>query len=228
MTKKIYKGKTKIVRPYSKGRLLMEFRDSVLGHNGSPDSGGDQVVDYIKGKRYYCMELSRYFFKLLSKKKLKNHYLKTIKEKNAVLVKKTKVFGYGLEYICRRMAYGSFIARYGEYIKKFKDLKYLVEITIKNDAKKDPFINDDALLELNIITLKDLKITKNLTRKVARIINRDLKKYELELVDIKVEFGKKNGQIMIIDTMNCDNMRVLDKNRHEIVGYKELYRRING
>ncbi|MGM0440854.1 MAG: phosphoribosylaminoimidazolesuccinocarboxamide synthase [Elusimicrobiota bacterium] len=223
MDQKLYKGKTKVVIPHSNNRLLMKFRDTVLGNNGQPDSGGDQVVGNIEGKKYYCMKLTEYFFQLLSDRGIENHYLETIEEKTAILVEKSKIFGQGLEFICRLRAFGSFLRRYENYIEKFKKLNYLVEITIKDDKKHDPLINDETLLELDIISPQNLKKTKALTKKVARIINEDLEKYGLELVDIKVEFGERDNRVAVIDTMNCDNMRIMDKKSSKFVDFKKLH-----
>ena len=49
-----------------------------------------------------------------------------------------KVFGHGLEVICRLKAVGSFRRRYGEYIEEGADLPAYVETTFKNDALGDP------------------------------------------------------------------------------------------
>lgn len=42
-----------------------------------------------------------------------------------------KVFGHGLEVICRLKAVGSFRRRYGEYIEEGADLPSYVEMTFK-------------------------------------------------------------------------------------------------
>ena len=51
-----------------------------------------------------------------------------------------KVFGHGLEVICRHKAVGSFFRRYGEYIEEGADLPAYVETTFKNDEKGDPLV----------------------------------------------------------------------------------------
>ncbi|MDA3792974.1 MAG: phosphoribosylaminoimidazolesuccinocarboxamide synthase [Elusimicrobia bacterium] len=225
---KYFKGKTKIVYPESKDKLRLEFRDTVLGQDGRPDSGGNQVVGYEKGKGRYAMQLCGYFFNLLDSPGVNTHYIDSLPESKSILVERADVFGQGLEFICRRKAAGSFLRRYGDYIKEFQNLNYLVEITIKDDKKGDPVINDDTLEELGIISPEDLKRAKKITEKVAGIINGDLKKKGLELIDIKVEFGKKKKKLMVIDTMNCDNMRVWDAESEVFLGHKKLYKILMG
>jgi len=57
-----------------------------------------------------------------------------------------KVFGHGLEVICRLKAVGSFRRRYGEYIEEGADLPAYVETTFKNDALGDPLVTKDGLV----------------------------------------------------------------------------------
>ena len=52
-----------------------------------------------------------------------------------------KVFGKGLEVICRLKATGGFIRRYGDYIADGTELPGgYVETTFKNDAKVIPWL----------------------------------------------------------------------------------------
>ncbi|MEA3506249.1 MAG: phosphoribosylaminoimidazolesuccinocarboxamide synthase [Elusimicrobiota bacterium] len=219
---KNFKGKTKIVSPESKDRLKLEFRDTILGQDGLPDSGGNEVIGFREGKGLNAMFLSEYFFRLLQSRGINTHYISSYPSTKSIMVKKTRVFGKGLEFICRRRAYGSFLRRYEDYVRKFQKLNYLVEITIKDDEKKDPLINNDTLVRLGIISKGDLKKSKKLTKKVASIINFDLKEKGLELIDIKVEFGRIGRKLAVIDTINRDNMRVWNPEEKIFPSHKEL------
>ena len=120
-----------------------------------------------------------------------------------------KVFGHGLEVICRYKAVGSFIRRYGEYIESGSDLPEYVEMTFKNDEKGDPLVTKDALIALNIMTGKQYDDIKEMTKKITRIVADDLKAKGLDLYDIKFEFGyDANGEVMLIDEIASGNMRV--------------------
>jgi phosphoribosylaminoimidazole-succinocarboxamide synthase len=61
-----------------------------------------------------------------------------------------------------------------------------------------------------------------MTKKVASVINTDLKEKGLELIDIKVEFGIIGRKLAVIDTMNRDNMRVWDNKGKIFPGHREL------
>ena len=120
-----------------------------------------------------------------------------------------KVFGHGLEVICRHKAVGSFIRRYGEYIEEGADLPAYVETTFKNDEKGDPLVTKDALVVLGVMTDSQYEDIKSMTQRITQIVADDLKEKGLVLYDIKFEFGyDKDGNVMLIDEIASGNMRV--------------------
>ena len=120
-----------------------------------------------------------------------------------------KPFGKGLEVICRRRAVGSFIRRYGAYIEEGAPLDYYVEMTLKDDEKGDPLITMEALDALGIMSEKQFGETKELTKKITKIVSDDMKAKGLVLYDIKFEFGyAPDGSVMLIDEIASGNMRV--------------------
>ena len=123
-------------------------------------------------------------------------------------VKPAAMFGNGLEVICRYKAVGSFLRRYGMYAKEGQDLDAFVEVTLKDDQRGDPPISEDALHMLNIVTREEYAKLKDLTVKISNIVKEELAKKNLELYDIKLEFGKVNGEIVLIDEISGGNMRV--------------------
>lgn len=126
-----------------------------------------------------------------------------------MIVKPAKVFGHGLEVICRYRAVGSFIRRYGLYAKEGQPLDAFVEITLKDDKRQDPPITEDALHMLGILSHDEYKILKELTIKISNIIKEELAKKGIELYDIKLEFGKvgEDQEIALIDEISGGNMR---------------------
>ena len=120
-----------------------------------------------------------------------------------------KVFGKGLEVICRHKAVGSFYRRYEEYVEEGADLPAYVEMTFKNDAKGDPLVTKDGLQVLGIMTAQQYEDIKEMTQKITQIVADDLKEKGLVLYDIKFEFGyDKDGKVMLIDEIASGNMRV--------------------
>jgi hypothetical protein len=138
-----------------------------------------------------------------------SHYIDADMEKAEMTVKPAEYFGNGLEVICRYRAVGSFMRRYGMYAKEGQPLDAFVEFTLKDDARQDPPITEDALVMLGILTSEEYKTIKDLTREISGIVKEELAKKGIELYDIKFEFGRigENKQIALIDEISGGNMR---------------------
>ncbi|MBR6357699.1 MAG: phosphoribosylaminoimidazolesuccinocarboxamide synthase, partial [Lachnospiraceae bacterium] len=120
-----------------------------------------------------------------------------------------KVFGHGLEVICRNKAVGSFYKRYCDYVEEGADLPSYVETTFKDDAKGDPLVTKDGLIVLGVMTAEQYEALKEETQKITKIVADDLLEKGLVLYDIKFEFGyDANGDVMLIDEIASGNMRV--------------------
>src|SRR5690606_19998474 len=120
-----------------------------------------------------------------------------------------KATWYGLEFIVRFKAYGSFVRRYGRYVKEGQDLGGLVEITLKDDQRGDPLILDETLDVLGIMPMAQTREAKAWVKRAAEVIRADLAANGLELLDIKFECGMVGGRLVIIDDVSTDNMRVV-------------------
>src|SRR5690625_7556322 len=65
------------------------------------------------------------------------------------------------------------------------------------------------MLILGILDEKEYDEIKNLTIRICQLIKKELLKKDLELYDIKLEFGREHeGDIMLIDEISGGNMRV--------------------
>ena len=83
-----------------------------------------------------------------------------------------------------------------------------MEVTLKDDDRQDPPISQDGLAMLGILTLEEYEVLKSQTRKISQIVKDELAKKGLELYDIKLEFGRVEGQVALIDEISGGNMRV--------------------
>src|SRR5690606_13264775 len=214
----IHDGKTKSVYVYDDKHLKMVFKDDVTGTEEGIDPGGNTVVGTIEGKGLAALRQSVYFFNLLAEHDVPTHFVSADLENRALIAKQAK--WTGLEFIVRFKAYGSFVRRYGKYVEQGADLGGLVEITLKDDERGDPLIIDEAIAALGLMSLDEVKEAKALVRRAAEVIRRDLKEKGLELLDIKFECGVVGDQLVIIDDISTDNMRVIRDG--EPVGPQEL------
>ena len=207
--KLVYVGKTKNVYALDNGNYLLEFKDDCTGKDGVFDPGENSVGLTIEGVGDVNLRMSMYFFEKINAAGIKTHYVSADLAKTTMEVLPAKVFGKGLEVICRHKAVGSFFRRYGQYIEEGADLPAYVETTFKNDELGDPLVTKDALVILGVMTEEQYEAIKEMTQKITQIVADDLKEKGLVIYDIKFEYGyDAEGKVMLIDEIASGNMRV--------------------
>ena len=207
--KLLYTGKTKNVYELPNGNCLLLFKDDCTGKDGVFDPGENSVGLTIEGIGKANLRTSVYYFDMLKEAGIKTHYVSADIDNATMEVLPATVFGHGLEVICRLVATGSFIRRYGEYIEDGTVLEGgYVECTFKNDEKGDPLVTMEGLAALGVMTPEMFESMKENTLKITKIVADDLKTIGLDLWDIKFEFGYNNGEVILIDEIASGNMRV--------------------
>ncbi|MGN0735885.1 MAG: phosphoribosylaminoimidazolesuccinocarboxamide synthase [Anaerovoracaceae bacterium] len=205
----VYTGKTKNVFALENGNYLLKFKDDCTGKDGVFDPGENSVGLTIDGVGDVNLRMSIYFFEKVNAAGIKTHYVNADLENTTMEVLPAKVFGHGLEVICRHKAVGSFYRRYNEYIEEGADLPAYVETTFKNDELGDPLVTKDGLIALGVMTAEQYEDIKVMTQQITQIVADDLKEKGLVLYDIKFEFGyDADGKVMLIDEIASGNMRV--------------------
>ena len=208
-TKLVYTGKTKNVYALENGHYLLKFKDDCTGKDGVFDPGENSVGLTIEGVGDVNLRMSVYFFEKINAAGIKTHFVSANLEDTTMEVLSAKVFGKGLEVICRHKAVGSFYRRYSEYVKLGADLPAYVETTFKNDEKGDPLVTKDGLIVLGVMTAEQYDAIKEMTQRITQIVADDLAEKGLVLYDIKFEFGyDADGSVMLIDEIASGNMRV--------------------
>lgn len=205
----VYKGKTKDVYELTDGNYLLKFKDDVTGTDGVFDPGSNTVGLTIEGAGRAGLALTKFFFEKLAERGIPTHYIDANLQEATMTVKPAKLFGKGLEVICRYRAVGSFMRRYGAYATEGQELPAFVEVTLKDDGREDPPITKDALDILGILSADEYEVLKSLTQKIAGVIKEELAKKEIELYDIKFEFGivGDKQEIVLVDEISGGNMR---------------------
>jgi phosphoribosylaminoimidazole-succinocarboxamide synthase len=210
----IKQGKTKDVYELGDGNLLLKFKDDVtVGEDGAFDPGGNATGLAIAGMGRASLRMSRYYFERFAAAGVFTHYVSSDVEQGTMTVRPAAHFGQGVEVICRLKAVGSFYRRYAGVCKEGRDLDFLVETTLKDDARGDPPITQDTLAELGILSLAEYDAVRALTRRLAGIVRDDLADKGLTLYDLKFEFGHVDGKIALIDEVSAGNMRVYQGGR---------------
>ena len=223
--KLVYTGKTKNVYELDNGNYLLKFKDDCTGKDGKFDPGENSIGLTIEGVGDVNLRMSVYFFEKINAAGIRTHFVSADLENTTMEVLPAKVFGHGLEVICRHRAVGSFLRRYGEYVTEGPELPAYVETTFKNDALGDPLVTKDGLVVLGVMTEKQYDDIRDMTQKITQIVADDLKEKGLTLYDIKFEYGyDAGGEVMLIDEIASGNMRVYKNGQYiEPMALSEMF-----
>ena len=206
--KHVYEGKTKTVYSLDDGTFLLKFKDDATGTDGVFDPGANKVGLVIEGMGNIGVRMSKYFFEKIEAAGVATHYISADFGNSSLKVKAATPFGNGIEVICRFKALGSFLRRYGGYAKEGQNLDAFVEITLKDDDRDDPPITKEGLAVLNILTNYEYEELVGMTKKICGIIKDSIAEKGGELYDIKLEFGRVDGKVVLVDEISAGNMRV--------------------
>lgn len=213
-------GKTKDVYKLDNGHFLLKFKDSITGGPGGVvDPGGNVVVGEEAGMGRACLAMTSRIFQEVSQRGLAaTHMVAVNMDEASMEVKPAQTFGQGLEIIVRFIATGSFIRRYGLYAEDGRRLSApLVEITLKDDDRGDPLINDETLIELGLAGREEIDQIKNKARKIALMIQEMGRAKGLEIYDLKMEFGRAaDGRLLLIDEISPGSMRAFQGGRRVV------------
>lgn len=201
--------KTKTKHRESGETITFKFGDQQTGHeDGSPDPGGNLVIGTQAGKGEACLATSAWLFTVLRQNNIPTHFLSVNQAERTMTVAKASVFS--LEFVYRYYACGSFLRRYAGWVKEMQEVHHLIELTLKDDDLSDPLINDQAAVALELIDGGQLKLAKQLTLSVFLVIKDILTQYNLRLADGKLEFGLVENEIVVVDEISGDTMRVIN------------------
>ena len=207
--KLVYTGKTKNVYALPNRNYLLKFKDDCTGKDGVFDPGMNEVGLTIEGVGDVNLRMSIYFFEKINAAGIRTHFVGADLKETTMEVLPAKVFGKGLEVICRLRAVGSFYRRYCDYIAEGAELPAYVEMTFKDDAKGDPLVTRDGLKVLGVMTDEQYEDIKKMTQQITGIVADEMKARGMELYDIKFEYGyDADGKVMLIDEIASGNMRV--------------------
>ncbi len=100
----------------------------------------------------------------------------------------------------------------------------VVEFYYKNDALGDPLLNWDHIQELELATPETLRELRQTALSINGVLKQFFADRNLELVDFKLEFGYRDGEIVLGDEISPDTCRFWDKKTGERLD-KDRFRR---
>lgn len=201
MANLLYEGKAKQVYDTDKAdEYLIHYKDDATAGNGVKH-------DKFEGKGVLNNTISCIIFDMLEEAGIKTHMIEKINDRD-IRVKKVDIFP--LEVIIRNITTGSFCKRLGAPEGIVLD-EPIFEISYKNDEYGDPLINEDHAVALKLCTRDEYAYIKETTLKINELLKAFFLKFNLKLVDFKIEFGKTaDGEILLADEISPDSCRLWD------------------
>lgn len=217
-TELMYEGKAKrVYATDTDGICIVDYKDDATAFNGAKKGT-------IVGKGIVNNRMSNRIMRMLEKHDIPTHLIEELSERETAVVRVSIV---PVEVIVRNIAAGSLSKRLG--IEEGTKLPSVVlEYCYKNDALDDPMINDSHAIAMGLATKEDLDTISAYALKIDEILIDFFAKLGIELVDFKIEFGKKpDGTIILADEISPDTCRLWDSITHEKLD-KDRFRRDMG
>ena len=228
----MYEGKAKRVYSTDDSELvIVDYKDDATAFNGLKKGT-------IIGKGIVNNKVSNHLFNLLENNGIPTHFVKELNDRETI-VKKVQIVP--VEVIVRNIAAGSLSKRLG-ISEGTKLSSTVLEYCYKNDELGDPLVNEYHIYAMNLARPEEIKKIAEYSFKVNDILSEYLKKFNLELIDFKLEFGRFKGEIILADEISPDTCRFwdtrtgekLDKDRfrqdlgHVEDAYQEILHRLMG
>ena len=217
-TELMYEGKAKrVYATDTDGICIVDYKDDATAFNGAKKGT-------IVGKGVVNNRMSNRIMRMLEKHDIPTHLIEELSERETAVARVSIV---PVEVIVRNIAGGSLSKRLG--IEEGTKLPSVVlEYCYKNDALDDPMINDSHAIAMGLATKEDLDTISAYALKIDEILIDFFAKLGIELVDFKIEFGKKpDGTIILADEISPDTCRLWDSITHEKLD-KDRFRRDMG
>lgn len=197
----IKSGKAKsLYKTESDDFLIVEYRNDTSAFDG-------KKLAKLDRKGLVNNYFNDFIMRFLGNNGILTHHEKLISD-NESLVKKLEMIP--VECVVRNVATGSLVRRLG--VEDGLELNPpLFEFFLKNDALGDPMINDYHIETFGWADKATVATMKALTFKVNDLLKPLFLDAGMILVDYKLEFGQRDGQIYLADEFSPDGCRIWDK-----------------
>ena len=234
MTKKevIYNGNEKqFFATDDPDKVIVRYKDVTVAFNNVKRAR-------FEGKGALNNKISALLMAYLRDCGIRNHFIERVGE-DEQLCRRIEILP--IEVIVRNRVAGSLAARLG-IEEGFKPDNLIVELRYNEDELDDPFINRDLAVALGLVTYEEIDGMVAEAKKANAALKELFHRIGIELVDVKLEFGRAtdNGEIILSDEVSPDTSRLwdeqtgdrLDKDRFRldlsdvVASYRNVYDRL--
>jgi phosphoribosylaminoimidazole-succinocarboxamide synthase len=210
----LYEGKAKqVYRTADPDTLVQYFKDDATAFNAKKRGT-------IASKGVVNNRISEVLFRLLEDNGIATHFVRRLSDRE-MLIRACEIVK--IEVVVRNVIAGSLAQRLGRPEGELLP-EPVIEHYYKDDALGDPLLNDWHIRVLKLATPAELATINATALEVNAILREYLDARELVLVDMKLEFGRHQGKILVADEICPDTCRFWDKHTGQKLD-KDRFRR---
>lgn len=228
--------------PLKRSRLLYEGRSKRVYETSDPDSVFIEFKTEFQqknndndgpSKAECAARVTEYVFKYLNSFRIPNHFMER-RDTSELHVRKMSMIPVAV--VVRNFAYGSFCERFG--LDEGTELEFpVVELVYKNNQIGYPLVNETHILAFGVSTSTEMKTMQRIATKANAVMRSFMERRGFRLIDMWLEFGRFEGEVLIGDALYPDSFRVQEIKsgdlydgslyRLEIGDYREEYTRLH-
>ena len=203
----VFRGNEKQVFATSDPHMVIfRYTDATVAYNNIKRAR-------FQGKGALDNRISALLLDYLNENGVETHYVETLAP-DEQLCRKIEIIP--LQVVVHNRIAGSLALRLGVE-DGFRPANTIVDLRYNNDELEDPFINRDHAVALGLATYRELDGMYDIARKANDLLKELFHRAGIELVDMKIEFGRAsdNGDIIISDEISPDTCRLWDEESGE-------------
>ncbi len=219
MESPIYEGEAKkLYETEDPEMCVLSYKDDAIAYNGLKKGT-------IRGKGAINNRVSGCLMSYLAAHGVPTHFVRELSPTDT-LVRRVRPFP--LEVIVRNRTAGFLSEMLG--IEEGRVLKRpVVEFHYKSDVLNDPLVNDDHILAFEWAREEEIAGMKRLALKVNALLTSYLGAVDIELADLKLEFGVLcGGELVLCDEISPDTCRLWDRRTGEKLDMDRFRRDLGG
>jgi len=212
-------GKTKLIYAYpdDDNLVYMVNKDQITAGDGARRNE-------LAGKSRWSTLTTANVFRLLEQENIATHFVQQINDV-ALLVRRCNMLP--VEQVMRRIATGSYLKRHPEVSEGTRFNPVLVETFLKDDARHDPQIWQEDIIQMELATLQEIEWMAEQGRRVFETLERAWASIDVTLVDLKIEFGRDtNRDLLVADVIDNDSWRLWPGGDKTRMLDKQVYRNL--
>ena len=212
-------GKVKDIYELDDGNLLFHFSDRVSAFDV-------KFPTPIPRKGEVLCKFAEFWFKKIQ---TPNHYIRT-EAKDKMVVKKMEMIP--IECVVRGYFYGSLVQRWKEVqvtIPKSTDTRIAAKMpepvfdpTTKSETHDLPIAKNDALTR-GLVNSKEYDWLEEISVDIYKNMSKIAGEAGFILADLKLEFGKSSGEILLGDSIGPDEYRMWPKDTYQVGKTQESF-----